>query len=104
MVLQFEDVVDTLKSLFWNTYKYIFHFDHSSGHDKTCPDGLCASNMSKGFGGKQSRMRKKMIENETYLGPFDHAQKLKVGQTQLMIFQDTNIGPFYLSKDERVHI
>ena len=42
-----------------------------------------------------------MIENETYLGPFDHAQKLKVGQTQLMIFQDTNIGPFYLSKDER---
>ena len=42
-----------------------------------------------------------MIENETYLGPFDHAQKLKVGQTQLMIFQDTNIGPFNLSKDER---
>ena len=42
-----------------------------------------------------------MIENEMYLGPFDHVQKLKVGQTQSMIFQDTDIGPFYLNKDER---
>ena len=42
-----------------------------------------------------------MIENEMYLGPFIHAQKLKVGQLQSMIFQDTNISPFYLTEDKR---
>ena len=43
--------------------------------------------------------------NETVLtanciGPFDHAQWLKVGDTQQMQFEDT-VGPFHLSEEEK---
>ena len=57
MALQFEDVVDTIRALFGNTYNYIFYFDHSSGHDKTHPDAHNANEMNKLFGDKQGKMR-----------------------------------------------
>ena len=89
-------MVDTLKSLFVNTYEYICYFDHNSSHDKTCPDGLCANEMNKCVGGKQNRMGSKKIENETYLGHFIYSQKLQVGESQSMTFQegDSSLIPF----------
>ena len=58
--------------------------------------------MNKCYGGKQSRMRNTKIMNESYLGQFTHPQKLKVGQTQSMTFQEGNSGPFYLSEEEKI--
>lgn len=101
MVLQFEDVVNFLTCLFGNKYEYIFYFDHSSGHDRNRPDGLNANELNKYFGGKQTKMRKSEIKNVSYLGTFDHADKLIVGQTQSMIFEPGDAGPFYYSNDEK---
>ena len=57
MASQFEDIADVLTCLFDNKYQLIFYFDHSSGHDKSHPDGLNAGEMNKYFGGKQAKMR-----------------------------------------------
>jgi len=46
-------------------------------------------------------MRDTKIENETYLGKFSHPRKLKVGDVQSMIFEDDDIGPFYLLAQEK---
>ena len=55
--------------------------------------------MNKYFGGEQHEMRKSKIEHESYLGPFDHCQKLKVGDIQDMQYQPLDTGPFYLSDE-----
>ena len=57
--------------------------------------------MNKLFGGKQGKMRDTKIENQTYLGQYNHLQKLKIGKTQSMIFKESDSGLFYLSKEER---
>ena len=57
--------------------------------------------MDKLFGCKQSKMRDTKIKNDTYLGSFDHPHKLKVGETQSMIFKEGGTGPFYPSEEER---
>ena len=101
MVLQFEDVVDVLTCLFGDKYQYVFYFDHSSGHDRNRPDGLNGNEMNKYFGGKQIKMRNSKIKDETYLGRFNHPQKLKVGVHQSMSFHSGESGPFYLSEEER---
>ncbi len=80
---------------------YLFLFDHSSGHDKQRPDGLCASRMTKGFGGAQPKMRPSVIVSADYLGPYDHPMKLIVGSEQLMVFRDSDRGPFWMSDAER---
>ena len=46
-------------------------------------------------------MRKTEILNETYLGPFNHPDKLNVGDVQSMQYEDGDAGPFYLSDVER---
>ena len=56
MVLQLEDCVDVIKVLYPD-YDYIFLFDHSCGHDRKRPDGLCVNSIRKNFGGKQAVMR-----------------------------------------------
>ena len=99
MVLQFEDTVDVLKVMYPN-YKFVYLFDHSSGHSKQRPDGLNASRMNKGFGGKHIPMRSTVIEEEEgFLGPFQ--RQLQVGNTQHLVFQSTDIGPFWMSQEER---
>jgi hypothetical protein len=52
----FEDCVDVVKILYCNDYDYILLFDHSCGHDRKRPDGICANSITKrkGFGGKQA--------------------------------------------------
>ena len=101
MVIQFEDVVDVLKALFADKYEYLFYFDHSSGHDRLRPDGLNVKQMNKTFGGNQQKMRNSTIKDATYLGPFEHAQKLMIGDEQCMSYKDTDTGPFYLSEKEK---
>jgi hypothetical protein len=98
MVLQFKDCVDVIKVLFCE-FEYIFLFDHSCGHDRNRPDGLCVNSIRKGFGGKQSAMRDTMIASAEYLGPFGHA--IEVGMYQKMFFASTDVGPFWLSPEER---
>ena len=83
MILQLEDCVDCLKAINNEKYDYLFLFDHSNGHDRLRPDGLSEKKILKYFGGKQPVMRNTKIEDETYLGPFDHPLKLKVGDTQI---------------------
>ena len=99
MVLQLEDVVDCLRVLHPN-YDIVFIMDHSCGHDRQRMDGLNASNTSKEWGGKQARLRSTSIkEAEGYLGQYP--RKLNVGDTQSMIFTEEDVGPFYLSDEDR---
>ena len=79
----------------------MFLFDHSNGHDCVAPDALNPTAISKTFGGKQPLMQNSVIANSTYLGPYQHDSKLKVGETQSMIFSHTDTGPFYLHPSER---
>ena len=46
-------------------------------------------------------MQNSVITNNSYLGPYHHSNKLQVGDTQKMIFNHTDKGPFYLSEKER---
>ena len=98
MVLQLEDCVDVLKAINGEKYDYCFLFDHSNGHDRLRPDGLNLNKISKYFGGKQPAMRDSVIEDESYLGPFDHERKLKVGDIQQMTWVDHDGGPYYMSE------
>lgn len=101
MVIQFEDVVDTLKCIYGDRFRFLFFFDHSAGHDKLRPNGLNSNQMNKGYGGEQSVMRNSQIKDDTYLGIFNHPDKLKVGDTQSMQYQLGDAGPFYLTPEKR---
>jgi hypothetical protein len=46
MVCQFEDTIDVLKVMHPH-YKFVYLFDHSSGHSKHRPDGLSSIRMKK---------------------------------------------------------
>ena len=46
-------------------------------------------------------MQNSVITNNSYLGPYHHSNKLQVGDTQKMIFNHTDKGPFYLNEKER---
>ena len=64
--MQFEDCIDCVKALFPN-YDTVFLFDHSCGNDRKRPDGLNVNDMSKGYGGKQAKMRKSLIKKKVTL-------------------------------------
>jgi hypothetical protein len=100
MVLQFEDCIDAVKVLYPD-YDYIFLFDHSCGHDRKQPDGLCANSIRKGFGGKQPEMRDTKIEAEEYLGEFQHDLSLQVGSFQKRVFAPGDVGPFWMTPAAR---
>jgi hypothetical protein len=72
--------------------EYMFLFDHSCGHDRKRPDGLCVNSMRKGFGGKQSVMRESKIESAECLGQFGGL--LSVGASQTMNFVPSDAGPY----------
>jgi hypothetical protein len=101
MVLQLEDCVDCLQVLA-PQFDYLFLFDHSCGHDKQREDGLNVENMTKSFGGKQAHLHDTLIkECDGYLGPFPKI--LRPGDVQSMVFKESDIGPFWLSEQERLH-
>jgi hypothetical protein len=101
MVIQLDNCVDCLKVLF-PTYDFLFLLDHSSGHDKQKEDALNAHNMSVKVGGKQKRLRdSKILEEDGYLGPYDHDKKLRVGDIQCFVFRESDDGPFYYTQRQR---
>jgi hypothetical protein len=100
MVLQMEDCADVLNVLH-PEYDYIFLFDHSCGHDRKRPDGLCSNSVRKEYGGKQPKMRDTTIECEDDLGPYRHELTLQVGETQNMTFVASDVGPCWLKAEER---
>jgi hypothetical protein len=100
MILQLEDCVDCLKTLY-PAIDFIFLFDHSSGHAKKRIGGLDASAMNKGFGGAQPSMRETTMEAEDgYLGPFPRV--VNVGDALRFDFQESDDGPFWLSEEEKL--
>ncbi len=57
--------------------------------------------MTKAFGGKQAHLHDTLIkERDGYLGPFPKI--LQPGDVQSMFFKESNIGPFWLSEQERL--
>jgi hypothetical protein len=85
MMCQLEDCLDVVTVLY-RQYDYLFLFDHSCGHDRKRPDGLCSNSLSKGYGGAQPTMRPSPIVSLAFLGPF--AAQVGVGDEQHMSFQD----------------
>ena len=78
MIIQSEDVIDTLKVLYGDRFEYVFYVDNSSGHDRLRPDELNANAINKSFGGQQSKMRYSEMKNDSYLALFKHSECLKV--------------------------
>ena len=103
VMIQFEDVVVVLKSLYGDQYHFIFFFDHSSSHDKTRPNGLTNSKMNKFFGGSQNVMRNSEIKNSSYLGDYNQANRLRVpvGGFQSIQYNKTDSSPFYLDNAKK---
>ena len=101
MIIQVKDCVDCLKALHGNTYDYMFLFDHSNGHDQLSTNALSPTLIRKEFGDKQPFMRPTIIKDPSYLGPFQHNNILKVGDTQTIKFDKHDIGPFYMTERER---
>ena len=99
MIVQMEDCIDVLHHLY-PEFEVHFLFDHSCGHDRQRPDGLNANNMSKFYGGVQPKMHDSLIESHDYLGSYNGT--LRVGDTQAMVWQEGDVGPYYLSPPERL--
>lgn len=100
MTVQTEDAIDILQGLFPN-HDIELHYDQSLGHTKKRHFGLNVEVMNKSFGGATPEMRD-TIMTQGCLGPFQHENKLKVGQTQSMAFKEDDLGPWELSAEERV--
>lgn len=100
MTIQTEDAIDIIQGLFPG-HDIQLHYDQSSGHTKKRHFGLNTEVMIKSWGGSTPEMRDSRMTSNC-LGPFDHAQKLKIGEIQCMKFKETDIGPWELSQDERL--
>ena len=64
-------------------------------------DALTITGVRKHFGGNQLYMKDSIIKDSSYLGPFEHPQKLKIDETQKMHFTELDQGPFYLNQQQR---
>jgi hypothetical protein len=99
MSVQFEDCVDCIKVLY-PQFDFVFLFDHSQGHAKKLTNGLDAYTMNRGHGEAQPRMRESTIkDHDGFLGM--HQRTLSVGDTQSFIFKPTDIGPFWMTVEEK---
>ena len=107
MTIQIEDCIDVFKVLYGDRYDCMFLLDHSSGHDKNKPDGLTWTNINKGWGGQQAKMRVNdptYIKDDSYLGPYlNPGVRLNVGDIHHLQFPcDVNHpGPYYMKDNER---
>ena len=100
MSLQFEDVVDCLMVLY-PEFEFVFLFDHSQGHARKRHGALNAQQMSRNYGGTQPIMRDTTIMNTIgYLGSHLLCM-LDVGQVQSLVYKAEDIGPWYLSPEQR---
>ena len=99
MVLQMEDCVDVMRFLYPDV-DILLLFGHSCGHDRQREDGLNVENMSKGYGGKQSRLHPSLIKQvDGYPGPYNW--KLNEGDIHNMGFSTADDGPFWMESAER---
>ena len=92
MALQLEDIVDCLVVMF-PAHDFVFLFDQSSGHGKQQSDGLNALNMNNDWGGAVPSMRDTQIIDQACLGPYNHDDKLQVGDVQHLVYQENDRGP-----------
>jgi len=68
-----------------------------TGNERTA---LMLNNMNKSFGGNKPKMRETQIKQEKgYLGPYQRL--LQPGDTQKMILESNDVGPFQMSPEER---
>jgi hypothetical protein len=101
MVIQFEDCVDVVKTL-WPEFDYVFLFDHSCGHDRQRPDGLTTVGLNKGFGGAQRKMRDAEIGKDNMeVGIHATELTLKPSEVQSLQFLPADIGPCWMSPAQR---
>ena len=78
-------------------FDFLFLFDQSSGHGRMREGALNTYAMSVRWGGRQGRLCKTKI-NEIGTYP----ATLRVGDEQSMIFEEDDIGPFYLVDNQRL--
>ena len=97
MSVQFEDVHDIVSIMYPNA-DVEYYFDHSSCHDKLRENGLNAKDMNREYGGAQRCMRDSTITNGC-LG--QHNPKLAVGDIQRMVFTEDDVGPFWMTPEQR---
>ena len=102
MMVQTEDVVDVIRAL----YPWLgigAEFDQSGVHATMKKDALNVNKMNEKFGGKQT-LKRPTVMTAGCLGPFpalrivDGVQcdvKIKVGDTQLMVFKEGDLPPHY---------
>jgi hypothetical protein len=109
MMVQSEDVADVVRALFpW--VNLCGEFDHSGVHGIQKKDALNVKKMSAGYGGAQT-LKRPTVMTAGCLGPFpafkvvdgvEHNVKLKVGDTQHMVFQEGDLPPHYAPKAPKV--
>ena len=82
---------------------FCFLFDHLSGHAKQRPDGLNASRMNKSFGGKSpASMHATVNKRESGFLLGSYPRIIQPGQTQCLSFFEIDVGPFWMTPDERI--
>ena len=92
MALQLEDFIDCVLVLVPDP-DFVILFDQSAGHGKKQADGLCAMNMNVDWGGAVSTMRDTEIGHPNCLGPYNHDDKLQVGDIQYLTYRENDCGP-----------
>ena len=92
--LQLEDVFDCL-SVLYPEFDFIVLFDQSSGHCKLRDDGLNAHKMNVSYGGRVPKMHSTIVKE---IG--NYTSLLTIGDTQAMVFQENDDGPFWMNVNE----
>ena len=105
MVVQLEDIIDMFHCAYGRKYDYLFMFDHSCGHDRMRENGLHVGNMNVSYGGGQKNLHNSKMIDKTYLGEFQYPNhqcpQLKVGDTQCFSFTEDDIGPYWMTPQQR---
>ena len=126
MCMQLEDCTDVLKVMIedWGQeYEIVFMLDHSQNHNKHKSDGLNAKRMNACFAGAQPKMRRSKLDDvsclgehpntlreyfekvgvssDGYLDDEDREVPLKLKDSQSMVSVESDLGPWYLSSEER---
>jgi hypothetical protein len=98
MILQFEDCIDVVRTL-WHEFEYVFLFDHAcGGHDRQQPDDLTTTGLNKAFGGAQPKMRLTKIEEDDVnnIGINATVLTLKLDDVQSMQFFPPDVSPCWM--------
>ena len=92
MALQLEDFIDCVRVLVPD-HDFVILFDQSVGHGEKQADGLCAMNMNVDCREAVSTMQDTEIGHPNCLGPYNHDDKLQVGDIQCLTHRENDRGP-----------